>query len=290
MYHLAKAGDLKQRNYSLTKKVMLFCNARDEKHLREWIAHHLILGFDKIVIFDHKSKIPVKDWVGNFPPKNVSVIRTDIEAAVKLPLMNQAAHIAQKEKADWMIYLDADEYLILHYTTSNIRQFLNRYNHAHSVGVNWLMYGSNNLVTDPNDLILTSYTKSEILLDRHVKSFCRPSEITGCDNPHFYHIKNKKNYFGINNVRLTRNPYFNNIKLPFYKAPCYIAHFYNQSEETFRNRRCNLPTDDRGIMRELKSTDISYIHGEYNKIDNIYAAKRYGDKIKKILAKFQYDF
>jgi hypothetical protein len=290
MYHLLNDKHLKQRNNTSTNKIMLFCNARDEKHLREWVAHHLILGFDKIVVFDHKSKKPLKDWLSNFPRKNVSVIRISIDSAIKIPLMKKAAEIAKQEKADWMIYLDADEYLILHYTTSNIRHFLNKYRHADSVGVNWLMYGSNNRVSDPNDLILSSYTKSDILLNQHVKSFCRPREITDCNNPHFYQIKNNKNYYGINNVRLTRNIHFNNIKLPFYKAPCYIAHFYYQSEETFRHRKCYLPADDTGTMRNLKSTDIRYIHGEHNKTDNIYASNRYGPKIKKFLAKLHYAF
>jgi hypothetical protein len=40
-------------------KTMLFTNARDEKNMKEWVAHHLLLGFDLIYIFDHKSKIPL---------------------------------------------------------------------------------------------------------------------------------------------------------------------------------------------------------------------------------------
>ena len=43
-----------------TGKVILFTNARDELKLKEWVAHHLLLGFDFIYIFDHKSKIPLK--------------------------------------------------------------------------------------------------------------------------------------------------------------------------------------------------------------------------------------
>ena len=39
--------------------VILFTNARDEPNIAEWIAHHLLLGFDKIVVFDHLSKIPI---------------------------------------------------------------------------------------------------------------------------------------------------------------------------------------------------------------------------------------
>ena len=39
--------------------VALFTNARNEKHIKEWVAHHLLIGFELIVIFDHKSIKPL---------------------------------------------------------------------------------------------------------------------------------------------------------------------------------------------------------------------------------------
>lgn len=36
------------------KKIGIFCNARDEKNIKEWAANHLLIGFDSVVIFDHK--------------------------------------------------------------------------------------------------------------------------------------------------------------------------------------------------------------------------------------------
>ena len=40
-------------------KTILFTNVRDEKHMKEWCSHHLLLGFDYICIFDHKSIIKI---------------------------------------------------------------------------------------------------------------------------------------------------------------------------------------------------------------------------------------
>ena len=50
MFSLGKPSNFKSRKYGPVRQVILFCNARDEKHLREWVAHHLLLGFDKIII------------------------------------------------------------------------------------------------------------------------------------------------------------------------------------------------------------------------------------------------
>ena len=49
----------------ICKNVCLFTNARDEKHIREWAAHHLLIGFDRIFIFDHKSKTSLKEVFKN---------------------------------------------------------------------------------------------------------------------------------------------------------------------------------------------------------------------------------
>ena len=43
--------------------VILFTNARDEPNISEWIAHHLLLGFDKVIVFDHLSSIPISSSV-----------------------------------------------------------------------------------------------------------------------------------------------------------------------------------------------------------------------------------
>jgi hypothetical protein len=271
------------------QKIMLVCNARDEKHIREWVAHHLLLGFKWIVIFDHKSIEPIKDVLKGFPP-NVYVIPTKLSNRVKITLMNQASNLAKQENADWMIYLDADEYIVLHPTIKSINHLLFYYRHAHSLGINWLMFGSNNLIKDPDDLMLNSYTKSETIVDKHVKSFVRPSEIIGCDNPHYYHIRDKAKYYGSNNSKVLKTPYFNEVNKPFNQVACFIAHYCYQSEETYRLRKCMLPADDTGVVRQVKTDNLSYIHNSHNQIDNLVPSKMYGKKVKEYLNKINYDY
>ena len=69
------------------KKVGLFCNARDEKNIKEWAAHHLLVGFDIIIIFDHKSIVPLTDIFRNFD-KRVIIIRKELpDGNIKIDLM-----------------------------------------------------------------------------------------------------------------------------------------------------------------------------------------------------------
>jgi hypothetical protein len=264
-------------------KVGLFCNARDEINIKEWAAHHLMIGFDIIIIFDHKSKESLKEIFENFD-KRVNIIRIDLETTevasnnIKLMLMNQAREIAKKWNMDWFIYLDADEFLILNRFFKDVKHFLNAYSYADSIGVNWLMFGSNNFVNDPSGLLLENYTSSDDKLDQHVKSFVRPSKIKFCENPHYYVMINPLRMLGID-FKIMKNPYcFNNIDIPFYKVSAYIAHYVYQSETTYKRRKIDLMGDD-GTTRSSIGKDI---HQFYNNIINIQPQK-YVKNIKKFL-------
>jgi hypothetical protein len=271
-------------NYGFTKKVALFTNARNEKHIKEWAAHHLLIGFDLIFIFDHKSTVPLSIRFKNFD-KRVQIINVSyLELPIKLQLMKVASNIGKKYNVDWMLYLDCDEFLILNKQFIGVKHFLNNYNFAHSLGVNWLMFGSNNLVKDPDSLILENYTKSELILDKHVKTFVRPNEVLGVSNPHYYIIKNKLKRYGINNKILSGNAAFNPVTFIFYKSPAYIAHYVTQSEETYIKRKGLLPADDTGIMRNVNTSNVKYIHNMYNEGENLQPKTRYAEKINQFLA------
>jgi len=262
-------------------RVGLFCNARDEKNIKEWAAHHLLIGFDSIIIFDHKSQIQLKDIFANFD-KRVSIIRVELpDGNIKSRLMNYAPKIAKKINLDWFIYLDADEFLILNKQFKGVKHFLNTYSYGDSIGVNWVMFGSNYLVEDPSGTILESYTRSCRNLDRHVKSFVRPESVINSDNPHYYHIKNKKKSIGLGFNMLNYPQCFSELNIPFYKSTAYIAHYVFQSEESYLKRKINIIGDD-GRKRGDMGKDI---HNHYNDAVNLQPQK-YVNQIKEFLRYF----
>ncbi len=181
-----------EKNYEIrkrpVKRVILFTNARDETHIKEWAAHHLLIGFDLVYIFDHKSIKPLKSVFNGFDSR-VIIERCELDNSPKLPLMKKASLIASALKADWFLYLDADEFLILN-SFVGVKRMLSRFYFADSLAVNWVMFGTNNHVKEPDGLILENYTKSELILDKHVKTFVRPTQVIGVINPHFYNIWN----------------------------------------------------------------------------------------------------
>jgi hypothetical protein len=261
------------------KNVILFTNARDEKNIKEWAAHHLLIGFSLIYIFDHKSKIPLKEVFKNFD-KRVIIERCEIDGAPKIPLMNKAAKIAGAIRADWFIYLDADEFIILNKFRS-VKEMLNRHYFTDSLALNWNMFGSNNHIEEPEGLIVENYTKSDLKLNQHVKTFVRPSQVTHAMNPHFYNIIRPARMFSITGENMA-NKVFNPNNRAFWQCPAFIAHYFYQSEETYKKRKIELPRDDAAAFRQLDND----IHTKHNKIDN-FIPRKYAANIKIFLKKFE---
>lgn len=265
-------------------KVVLFANARNEINIKEWAAHHLLIGFDNIIIFDHKSDIPLKKIFANFD-KRVKIINCSfLQNPIKIPLMNYALHLARKMKANWFIYLDCDEFLFLN-KQMGVKQLLGRFPHADSISINWLIFGSNHFVKDPDGLIIDNYLKSEKILDQHVKTFVRTTQALGAVNPHYYDIKNKSRMYNVTNKRMTTPYYFFPNQLPYNSVLAYVGHYINQSEETYIRRKMLLPKDDTGTIRQIEN--LKSIHNIGNKVNNLFPKTKYSENIKLFMKQFE---
>jgi len=264
-----------KQNYST--RTILFTNARDEKNMKEWVTHHLLLRFDIIYIFDHKSKIPLKNEFHNFS-KRVIIERIEMNNPIKLPLMTRAVKIAKRLGVDWMLYLDADEFLVLNHFMG-VRHLLRNYNFAHSLGINWLMFGSSYYKKDPIGLITENYTKSVQTIDQHVKTFVRPEYVTSVTNPHYFNVIFPNKMFSINMKNMSGSPAFNIWTIDYKDAPAFIAHYVHQSEESYINRKVKLPMDSHNSYRGVDQQ----MHKHYNDVDNFLVRNKYATRTRHFL-------
>jgi hypothetical protein len=256
---------------------ILFTNARDEPNIAEWVAHHLLLGFNKIVIFDHLSKIPISTSIGTNFNGRLTIIPIQGSGNIKIKLMNDALEIATREGCSWMLYLDADEYINLN-RFNNIKDFLEYFKEADSIGINWLMFGSSNHISQPKGLLTENFTKSVSTLDMHVKTFVRPTSAVRSINPHYFVVANTNRCYSGNGTKMPMGP-FNKQHIPFAIAPIYIAHYYIQSEEEHLRRK-NRMLDDGTVN---KAAGFSEVHTFYNDVNNEQLKNKYSKKIKDFL-------
>lgn len=256
---------------------ILFTNARDEPNIGEWVAHHLLLGFDKVIVFDHLSKIPIESTIGTNFNGRLNVIKVGGVGNIKLELMQKAANIANDGNYSWMLYLDADEFLNLN-KFNNIKEFLDVFKKADAIGINWLMFGTSGHIKQPKGLITENFIRSELRLNKHVKSFVRPSVVVKVVNPHYYIITNSNRYYSGNGTKMVMSP-FNEQPLPFINAYAYVAHYYTQSEEEHMRRKSRV-LDDGSVN---KSADFPEIHRNYNNITNNQLQNKYSQSSKQLL-------
>lgn len=259
--------------------VILFTNARDEPNIAEWVAHHLLLGFDKIVIFDHLSKIPINQFIGTNFNNRLQVIRIEGSGNIKLDLINQAVDIATNKNYSWMLYLDADEFLYLR--NKNVKHFLDIFKNADAIGINWLLFGTSGYKQQPKGLLTENFVKSQLMLNGHIKSFVRPSSVVKIVNPHYYIIKDRSRYYSGTGSQMKMGPF--NIQItPYTKSTCYIAHYYTQSEEEHLRRKSR-QLDDGSVGKNHMIEDI---HKQYNNVINLQMKHGFSAKTKELLLKY----
>lgn len=283
---------------------ILSTNVRDEKNIIEWIIYHLLIGFDRILIIDHKSKTPIKNLVNNYNFRNkVDVIESNKDGAVKIYFLNNIVIPYMKKNCNkYFIHLDGDEYLNLNSKYKNIDNFVNSFDSKNSIAINWLMFGSNNLEENNTNFILDKYIKCSKNIHNNFKGLINVNHINNNNyiNPHYIgnlnytNVFNKTVYVNKNDIPIDKfnELYDKDKKIAEYKAV--INHYYVQSRQDLLDRKINRNRDDINQPRQYNiekmlniSNDIIYdnLYREYfDKITNIY----YNDKSKFVFIILRY--
>jgi hypothetical protein len=84
-------------------------------------------------------------------------------------------------------------------------------------------------------------------------------------------------------------PYtFNSNPVEYTKAPAFIAHYIYQSEESYINRKINLPRDDNGSGRE--KIDVDHLHSMHNSNENTFPKLKYAKNVRRFLRQYGHTF
>lgn len=287
--------DIIELSNSNMNNYIVSTNVRDESNILEWIVYHLLIGFDKVVIIDHKSQIPVLQLIQQYSWKNkVHVIRREDEGPVKIKFLNEIiVPYMMVNCKKYFIHLDADEYIYI--KNNNINDFLLQYN-ADILVMHWLMFGNNNLEknTHPNKFLIPMFTKSSNILHTHFKCFIKVQRNKPFIfvNPHTIKYTNKtiSTYMNVINKtsnKINYNELINELSIDtsIDGISGYINHYYVQSREDYMKRKVNRNRDDISAKRELEDN----IFEKYNNITNTNLIK-YNDSIYSHLSGNSFGF
>lgn len=222
-------------------KCLLSVNVKDEHNIYEWIQYHLLLGFHFILIWDDFSQIPV-----HYQDERVLVKRHHYN---KIDYMTESVAYAKRNQFDWIIHLDADEYLYLGKNV-RLREFLTRHVHQEVMVLlfPWVLFGSNHIdVLETKGSCLNPFVRCASKTHKYIKSFARVDTIIGVKSPHEYIYSQQQttqNTFLAPNKPLRQfGPIQTREIQSISITRCFIAHFRFQSWDLFCQRKGRVRDD-----------------------------------------------
>lgn len=215
---------------------IIVCIAKDEPNIKEWINHHLSIGFDRIVIYTN-------DWLYSTSIDNVFVIQWPGKAQQ----MNCYNHALRTQTFDWAAFIDCDEYIICPQGLDNFLADKNG-----SFVMPWKIYGNRE---SAGNTVMERFKNWDYDPMGHVKIMVH--KFFGSyafDNPHF--ISRLPTYTPHGSIH--RGPFTK--ELP---DRIWINHYYYQDED-YWNRKIARGRADTGTQRKEKWEDGNKFNTHYD--------------------------
>lgn len=148
------------------KKIIVACMRNEALFLVEWLAHHLSVGFDRIIVYTNDcddgtdrmldlltatGRIEHYDNPGPYLPGG-TIQRHALHRAFQMP------HV---RRADWALHIDADEYVNVSIGKRNIDDLTALYPEADAIAIMWRHFGSAGKKTWEGGSIIESFTRCE---------------------------------------------------------------------------------------------------------------------------------
>jgi hypothetical protein len=229
-------------------KVALVCIAKnEEKYIKEWCEYNLKLGFDDIFIYQN-------DWRINIQNKHVH--RFELDGIEKQIYAYNNFIKNYYNSYDWAAFFDIDEFLVLK-KHNNVKDFILDYNDFSAIGINWVLFGDNNMDDVINDYsVIRRFTKRQKNVNKHVKSIVKLNNnlVMNIHNANCYWVDTNKN---INSGPFTQNPCDDIAQ---------INHYFCKTKKEFIEK-CNRGRAD---YRHRRTYDEFDSHN-FNEIEDYYA-------------------
>lgn len=167
-----------------TRKQKIACCAimkNESPYIHEWVAHYASLGFDEICVYENDSSDRTAHLLKTLELKGHIKFRSWPSLDKRSPQVSAYEDYASSSDSDWILFCDADEFLILN-KHSDVHEFIQGFSEDVSeISINWRIFGSSGHEKRTAGYVIERFQKSsheDFQINRHVKSFVKPSCIT----------------------------------------------------------------------------------------------------------------
>ncbi|MCC4384124.1 glycosyltransferase family 2 protein [Limosilactobacillus reuteri] len=271
--------NLRTLKYDNNRQLFIVAIVKDEEqYIDEWVQYHLMIGFDKIIIYDNSDNNKIYNSLKKFIKNNTVSYQKMSGAVRQMDAYNDALNKVMKKDC-YLMFLDADEFIFLKNKNINFKKKVNEvFNKNDYIGglvINWEIFGSSHYKNKPNGLVTQNYiyrSKYNFIKNNHVKTICDPQKVAGVLNPHYPEYLE-----GYNAVNLELKNVYGAFNKPNKKASIRINHYFTKSKAEFMKKKSRGMADS-NLQRGIKDFEI---HDRNEIYDD--SMKRYKKELERLL-------
>ena len=200
-------------------------------YVKEWLDYHLLAGVDHFYIYDHESTDNFKEILKPYIDAGIVTYIFFPGELAQNATYNDAVN-KYKFFCRYIAFIDADEFIFPQNNKSVVEvvdEILADKKNAGGLGINWRMFGSNNLETaDYSKGVLERFTRRQENFNIHVKTVANPRTVKSINIPHFAFYF--ENFFAVNE---NGNPFQGAFNEPPTGAKICINHYHTKSKEEY---------------------------------------------------------
>lgn len=237
-----------------SKRYLSLCViVRDEDaYIREWVAFHLAVGADFILILDNGQKSEMPRLLARYIAEGlVEVRKIRPQSKAQREGYNRALRYLES-KTEWVGFIDIDEF-VFPVAEKNLKSVLKDYEDYGGLAVNWVSFGSSGHVAAPIGWVTKNFVERGPLdhivelpqlaagpnpvagsesyrpINCHVKCFVRPSATISFRTAH--HFRYRDGQFAVTeNFKRIDGPFSDEVSVRRIR----INHYWSKSLEELR--------------------------------------------------------
>ncbi len=164
------------------------CIAKNEHpYIEEWVAHHLLVGAERIVVFDNESEPSLQRVLRKYIDHGLVVVHDIFGVGQQLSAYDRALEF-YGPSSRWIAFIDVDEFLIPK-THSDVRFILTDYEDYGALGIHWVEFGSSGHLKRPCNSQIKNFVHRFPLhypKNMHIKSIVQPERVKYSCSPHSF--------------------------------------------------------------------------------------------------------
>lgn len=150
---------------ALREKVIVACMRDEALFVVEWVAHHLALGFDRIIVFTNDcsdgTDALLSAMAGNLPVEHYDNPGPYTAGTIQKQALEMAFNLPQVRQAEWVLHIDADEYVNVTVGSRRIDDLIALFPEADAIAIQWRHFGSAGITKWQPASVVETFTHCE---------------------------------------------------------------------------------------------------------------------------------